>query len=104
MPQTLELLTMIVIANILILCFCSTNIKASVCCILCSVFHFPSPAMIIGFTSRSQTVSESDAPPGTDFNVLTIIIIIIIIGLYNTEDGNYTEKKLEDSVLMVWKL
>ena len=29
---------------------------------------------------------------------------IIIIGLYNTEDGNYTQKKLEDSMLMVWKL
>ena len=28
--------------------------------------------MIIGFTSRSQTVSESDAPPGSDFNELTI--------------------------------
>ena len=28
--------------------------------------------MIIGFTSRSQTVSEGDAPPGSDFNVLTI--------------------------------
>ena len=33
-----------------------------------------------------------------------VVVIIIIIGLYNTEDGNYTEKKLEDSVLMVWKL
>ena len=32
----------------------------------------PSPAMIIGFASRSQTVSEGDAPPGSDFNVLTI--------------------------------
>ena len=32
----------------------------------------PSPAMIIGFTTRSQTVSEGDAPPGSDFNVLTI--------------------------------
>ena len=32
----------------------------------------PSLAMIIGFTSRSQTVSEGDAPPGSDFNVLTI--------------------------------
>ena len=32
----------------------------------------PSPVMIIGFTSRSQTVSEGDAPPGSDFNVLTI--------------------------------
>ena len=28
--------------------------------------------MIIGFTTRSQTVSEGDAPPGSDFNVLTI--------------------------------
>ena len=28
--------------------------------------------MIIGFTSRSQTVSEGDAPPGSDFNNLTI--------------------------------
>ena len=28
--------------------------------------------MIIGFTSRSQTVSEGDAPPGSDFNRLTI--------------------------------
>ena len=28
--------------------------------------------MIIGFTSRSQTVSEGDAPPRTDFNRLTI--------------------------------
>ena len=32
----------------------------------------PSPVMIIGFTTRSQTVSEGDAPPGSDFNVLTI--------------------------------
>ena len=28
--------------------------------------------MIIGFTTRSQTVSEGDAPPGSDFNRLTI--------------------------------
>ena len=28
--------------------------------------------MIIGFTTRSQTVSEGDAPPGLDFNNLTI--------------------------------
>ena len=28
--------------------------------------------MIIGFTTRSQTVSEGDAPPGYDFNRLTI--------------------------------
>ena len=28
--------------------------------------------MIIGFTSRSQTVSEGDASPGSDFNRLTI--------------------------------
>ena len=34
----------------------------------------PSLGMIIGFTSRSQTVSEGDAPPGSDFNVLTIDI------------------------------
>ena len=32
----------------------------------------PSPAMIIGFTSRSRTVSEGDAPLGSDFNMLTI--------------------------------
>ena len=30
--------------------------------------------MIIGFTSRSQTVSEGDAPPGSDFNLLTIAV------------------------------
>ena len=29
-------------------------------------------AMIIGFTTRSQTVSEGDAPPRYDFNSLTI--------------------------------
>ena len=28
--------------------------------------------MIIGFTSRSQTVSEGDAPPGSEFNHLRI--------------------------------
>ena len=28
--------------------------------------------MIIGFTSRSQTVSEGDAPPGSDFNTILI--------------------------------
>ena len=28
--------------------------------------------MIIGFTTRSQTVSEGDAPPGQDFNFLRI--------------------------------
>ena len=28
--------------------------------------------MIIGFTNRSQTVSEGDAPTGSDFNRLTI--------------------------------
>ena len=38
----------------------------------CSVSHFPSPAMIIGFTSRSQTVSEGDARSGEDFNLLLI--------------------------------
>ena len=32
----------------------------------------PSPDMIIGFTTRSQTVSEGDAPPGSDFNFLRI--------------------------------
>ena len=38
----------------------------------CSVFHFPSLAMIIGFTSRSQTVSEGDALPASDINLLMI--------------------------------
>ena len=33
---------------------------------------FLSIAMIIGFTSRSQTVSEGDALPGFDFNRLFI--------------------------------
>ena len=33
---------------------------------------FLSIAMIIGFTSRSQTVSEGDAPFGSDFNTLSI--------------------------------
>ena len=28
--------------------------------------------MVIGFTTRSQTVSEGDAPPGNDFNYLRI--------------------------------
>ena len=32
----------------------------------------PSLAMIIGFTSRSRTLSEGDAPPGSDFNRLFI--------------------------------
>ena len=32
----------------------------------------PSPAMIIGFTTRSRTVSEGDAPEGSDFNRLII--------------------------------
>ena len=32
----------------------------------------PSPAMIIGFATRSQTISEGDAPPGSDFNHLRI--------------------------------
>ena len=31
--------------------------------------------MIIGFTSRSQTVSEGDAPFGFDFNRLTINVV-----------------------------
>ena len=37
-----------------------------------SLSLLPSLAMIIGFTSRSQTVSEGDAPPGSDFNELRI--------------------------------
>ena len=32
----------------------------------------PSPAMIIGFTTRRQNVSEGDARPGDDFIMLTI--------------------------------
>ena len=31
--------------------------------------------MIIGFTTRSQTVSEGDAPPGDDFNFLRIDVV-----------------------------
>ena len=51
---------------------------AEICVIHFPFTSFPLPcllsslAMTIGFTSRSQTVSEGDAPPGSDFNRLTI--------------------------------
>ena len=50
-------------------CFTVLNVYAA-CNI--SLLCIPSLAMIIGFTSRSQTVSEGDAPPGSEFNRLTI--------------------------------